>query len=184
MENDLCLFCITVLKPCIFVSCIYHHFHHALKSQIRFIPICFPSLSLMVRRCGVMLWCETQLCLVVMWSYTVLCPAFQWLLSKHTQRWKPFLLTHTLWMMLCSAGEQQRLKGPDPAVGLFVYRVLKYDMKYKTHEVRPIYWQCADHFTWHVNWNFLKDSELACKLLTTRQSKNYIRICRRVGVLS
>ncbi len=50
----------------------------------------------MLRRCGVVLWCETQLCWVLVWRYAALCPAFQWLLSKHTQRWKPSLLTHAV----------------------------------------------------------------------------------------
>lgn len=43
--------------------------------------------------------------------------------------------SHTLWMKLCFAGEQQRPKGPSPVVGVFVYCGLKYSIKYKTYNL-------------------------------------------------
>lgn len=117
---------------------------------------------------GAVVWCcgmRLSLCWgYLVWRCAVLCPAFQWLLSKHTQRWKPSLLAHTLWMKLCScwrAAETQRA-GAQWLVS-FVYCALKYGMKYKTYQLGRYTDSCADHIAWRANWNFLIVSEVACK---------------------
>lgn len=71
-----------------------------------------------------MLWCyDVRLGLrrLLVWRYAVLCPAFQWLLSKHTQRWKPFSpRTHIEWSFVLPDGSGDS-KGPSPVVVPFVY---------------------------------------------------------------
>lgn len=83
--------------------------HKKISSNARLLP----SSSFDARRCGAMLWCEPQLCWVLVWRYAVLCPAFQWLLSKHTQRWKPFLLTHAVnEALFCRTAAETQRAGP------------------------------------------------------------------------
>lgn len=103
---------IWVIASGIYISPACHEVHHLLqyKLLLQCAQIYVPSYLWCD---GVMLWCETQLRWVVVWRYTVLCPAFQWLLSKHTQRWKPFLLTHTVnEALFCRTAAETQRAGP------------------------------------------------------------------------
>lgn len=109
---------------CIVVRCILYHFWSALKSQLAFILLWIGAAALW---CDVMVWagfwCEATL-------FSALCSS-DFCLNIH--RDESPLCSHTLWMKLCSAGDQQRLKGPDPVVGLFVYCAYKYSKTHKTY---------------------------------------------------
>lgn len=108
----------------------------------------------------------SRVCGVLAWSYTALCPAFHWLLSKHTQRWKPFLLAHTVKEALFCwrAAETQRTKPSGWSLCLLCAQIWQWNIKH-------INWPWVDHLTWHENWNFLTARKAVCKLLETHSSK-------------
>lgn len=94
--------------------------------------------------------------------------------------------SRALWMKLCLAVEQQRLKGPGPVVGLFVYCVLRYAMKYNTYQPRQQSDCVRIILRGMANWHFLIVSEAACKWLETQQNRN-IQTCwcgLNVGILA
>lgn len=85
----------------------------------------------------VVVWCYgVRLSCVGFWCDATLFSALRssdFCLNIHRDE-SPFS-SHTLWMKLCFAGQQRRLKGPGPAVGLFVYCALKYGTKSKTYQL-------------------------------------------------
>lgn len=96
--------------------------------DIMFIISCSAVLSLMIQCCGMRLsyvgcWCDATLFSALRSS--------DFCLNIH--RDESPVSSHTLWMGLCFAGQQRRLKGPGPVVGLFVYCALKFATKYIKH---------------------------------------------------
>lgn len=84
----------------------------------------------MLQCCGVRLSCIGFRCDASLFSAL---RSTDFCLNIHRDE-SPFF-SHTLWMKLCLPGQQRRLKGPGPVVGLFVYRALEYGTKYKTYQV-------------------------------------------------
>lgn len=106
----------------------------------------------------------SRVCGVLAWSYAALCPAFHWLLSKHTQRWKPFLLAHTVKEALFCwrAAETQRTEPSGWSLCLLCAQIWQWNIKH-------INWPWVDHLTRHENWNFLTAKKAVCKLLENTQ---------------
>lgn len=138
-------------------------FKTAERSQLQCIQIYCPSHLLCF---SIVVWCYgVRLSCVRFWRDVTLFSAVRssdFCPNIHRDE-SPFC-SHILWMKLCFAGEQQRLKGPGPVVGLFVYCALKYGMKSKTYQLSQYtdYVHIILHD--HANWNFLK---VPCKLLET-----------------
>lgn len=108
----------------------------------------------MLQRCGALLRCETLLYWILVRCFAVLCPAFHWLLSKHTQRWKAFLLTHAVneALFAWTAAETQRA-GPQRWVSL---STVHSNVVQNVKRIKPVSIRRVDHLAWHAKWNFLK----------------------------
>lgn len=99
----------------------------------------------------------------------VLWPAFQWLLSKHTRRWKPFLLAHTVNEALFArtAAETQRAGPSGWSLCLLCTENTARNIKHIKPKWGKGVW-CEDYLSQHANWNFLMVSEGARKWLVVQ----------------
>lgn len=132
------------------------------------LPCCWCS-GVVVGRYGVSLSC------VWIWCEATLFSALRssdFCLNIHGDE-SPFS-SHTLWMKLCTADGQRRLRGSGPAVGLFCLPCAVIWREIEKH-IKLIHRLCADRFTRRANW----------KLRMTEHGENvYVVVSYSVHVAS